>query len=281
LRLPTTTPGAFRSGLTMWAACRPLARLAYRTVYHLVGILGPAPMMARDYWHPPVDPDHWSDMLAGWRSWFGRFDSMAVYSPRQAERNGMALMLLRGDQAVGFVKLRPDADFSTEIRVLKAVSDSRSFLAPEVVGGGTEGGWEMLGLSAIGGHLHSPRLRRPPREVADEIGALLSPLWSNDREGIPRHWVPMHGDMGPWNLRQPPRGRPILFDWEHARLGPPGGDLVFHAAACAALHIRGAFRPREAYEAIEFWRKEIRLRFGAGHRDRTLARQMIEVLDRM
>ena len=75
-----------------------------------------------------------------------------------------------------------------------------------------------------------PRFHRPARwdpericQVASDVSATLKIERAPD---IPAHWLPMHGDLVPWNLREDKRKRLWLLDWEDAGWGPPFADVV-------------------------------------------------------
>lgn len=265
----------------MWAACRPLARLTSALAYRLVGAVGTAPLRllgARD-WEPPTAASDWDQILEHGRDWFGGFDELAVYSPRQAERSGFGLMLLSRGRAVGFCKVRPPGRwYDVEVRALAALRVARTFTTPGMEGSAVIGRWAVVGYSPVGLPRHGPRLARPPEAIAEELSQLLGSTLVSDSL-VPDHWRPIHGDMGPWNLRQV-RGRtPVLYDWEHAAYGPPGADVAFHAAACAAMRIGGGVK-RKGFgeEVVSYWVEEIERRFGAGRSDRLLADQMTAYL---
>jgi len=281
LLVPLSSPAACRAGISMWSACRPAARALRTVTYHAVGLIGTMPLrlLSREEWRPPVDAATWNDLTDIWSGWFGPFDEMSLYRPRQAERAGFAGLLLNESTGVGFVKCRPDWDFQPEAAVISLASGARSYQTPSLVGVTTRSGWATMGLSPIVGGLHRARLPSPPTSVAKETADLLSKLHPPISEKS--HWVPMHGDMGPWNLRHHDDVGYILFDWENSRLGPPGADLVFHTVACRAMGIRGAGDVDGFDEAAAFWLAEIPRRFGRASTDQRLAAQMVDELNRL
>ena len=72
---------------------------------------------------------------------------------------------------------------------------------------------------------------RPP--LARELRDRLHEAWrrmdrstaSSDGEG--GGLVLTHGDLGPGNILWPPRQRPVLIDWEYARLADPADDIAY------------------------------------------------------
>jgi hypothetical protein len=258
-----------------------MARIARSVTYHTVGLLGTFPyrLLPRVEWTTPVDRALWDHLSALWVGWFGPFDEVALSRPRQEGRQGFAALLLHEGDEVGFVKWRGDWDFEPEAELIQAASNARSFTTPTLAGISTDPAWSTIGLAPIPGGLHSARLRGSPADIAAEISELLDPVMTGD----PEHdrWKPMHGDMGPWNLRHVDRYGAILFDWELARRGPPGADVAFHLAASRAMHIRTETDPRGLDEAARFWIEEIPRRFAESARDQRLADSMLSELSRL
>jgi len=202
---------------------------------------------------------------------------MALYRPRQEERQGFVALLIRAGRAIGFAKARPGWDFSDEAATVRSLSGSRTFSTPGFVGLAEVEDWAMIGFEPLPPGLHSPRLRRADAAaIAAEIGERLVP----GRVERPHdHWQPMHGDLGPWNLRWLRGTGPVVFDWEEATFGPPGADLVFHTAASLAMGIKHRGVDLGSYpEAVEYWRTAIPRRFGQTGADSVLARQMVAAL---
>jgi hypothetical protein len=249
--------------------------------YHSVGVLGTLPyrLLSSMELATPVGAPLWDHLSDLWMGWFGRFDEVALYRPRQEERLGFAALLLeRGDQ-VGFVKWREDWDFEPEATLIEATSSARSFTTPSLAGLATDSGWSSIGLEPVPRGLHSARLRGSPAVIAAEISDLLDPLVFADPDH--EHWEPMHGDMGPWNLRHLDGFGAILFDWELARRGPPGADVAFHVAASRAMHIRTDTDVSGLDEAAGFWVEEIPLRFAKTASDQRLAESMLSELRKL
>jgi len=115
-----------------------------------------------------------------------------------------------------------------------------------------------------------PRFHRPARwdparlqrVVADIAQALRLPRPAD----IPSHWVPIHGDLVPWNLREDEKGQLWLLDWEDATWGPPLSDVVRYVVAYYSLgwgtpksiadHVRSilAGHPSDAIREVgRFW----------------------------
>lgn len=276
LLVPTSSRRAMRAGVSLWSASRLRARVVQRAFWLLGGVLGPGLIPGRR--HRTVDAipgevEH--DHVAAWRHWFGEFDERAIHRPSQADRTGVALLLLREGAPRGFVKVRPAWDAGPEQRATSRLGEAETFTAPTVVGLHEAGGWTSLGFAALPGRIHSPRISAPIRAISEEVSDLVqldSPC--------PPGWRPMHGDMGPWNLRRMPGVGPVLFDWESVGPAPPYADVVFYVAAARAvgLSVREDVDLDEA--AVAFWRDRISKRYGAGRRDDRLADAMLQALVR-
>lgn len=72
------------------------------------------------------------------------------------------------------------------------------------------------------------RLGTFERDLARRLADLPKPA------GTPDHYVPIHGDVAPYNLRRTSRGL-ALFDWEDTTWGPPGSDVTMYRRRCELL----------------------------------------------
>jgi hypothetical protein len=233
LAIPTRSRDAARAGLTLYTACKRSSLVAQRTAWHLVGLFGPRVLPGRtDAWRPPVAPDVWRDHVTAWRSALGDFDDVALHLRRPAYRAGASLLLLDAGRPVAFVKLRPDEPerLDSERRALDALRDSSlSFTTPAVLSSGTLHGWHHLALSPLPVTVHTMIADPPLDRIVEDIGSALSstlprPQWAG------AGWLPMHGDLTPWNLRALTRDRIVLFDWESATWAPRRADLLWYDA---------------------------------------------------
>jgi hypothetical protein len=274
LLLPTSGRRAFRAGISLWSATRLRARIVQRALWLTGGALGPGLVPGRRHRRIEVLPDAVrAEHHTVWCEWFGVYDEQAVYRPPQAGRPGVAMLLLREGTPLGFVKVRPNWDAGPEQLAMSRLGEAETFTVPTVVGLHIGGGWTSLGFTALPGRIHSPRVSTPIRSIAEEVSEL-----TRVESPCPPGWRPMHGDMGPWNLRRMPGIGTVLFDWEHVGPGPPFADLVFYVAASRALGltVRGDFEDSDA--AVAYWQKEIPRRFGSGLRDDRLAEAMLQAL---
>jgi glycosyltransferase involved in cell wall biosynthesis/thiamine kinase-like enzyme len=97
------------------------------------------------------------------------------------------------------------------------------------------GSWSVRELEPL------PQFHRPAewdperiRQVAADVSRVLE-RWFERPSNIPSHWIPMHGDLVPWNLREDERGQLWLLDWEDAGWGPPLADLFRFIVAYHSL----------------------------------------------
>jgi glycosyltransferase involved in cell wall biosynthesis/thiamine kinase-like enzyme len=93
-----------------------------------------------------------------------------------------------------------------------------------------------------------PRFHRPARweperirQVAADISRALEGRFERPAN-TPSHWLPMHGDLVPWNLREDERGQLWLLDWEDAGWGPRLADLFRFIVAYHSLRWRNPAR---------------------------------------
>ncbi len=120
---------------------------------------------------------------------------------------------------------------------------------------------------------HRPPSHPPLDEIVGEVQSALSGL--PRPPDTPSHWVPMHGDFTPWNLRRTGNGL-SLIDWESVGWGPPLADQVLYRAASKALRLRRSTIGLNL-EASTFWLERIER---AGNlRDSRLRRGLLEVLE--
>lgn len=257
LSIPTSSKSAARAGLTMYTAGRTRGLIAQRAAWVVVGALGPWALPGRSRgWPVPFDDEVWAALLETWRRDLGAFDSHAIYRPRQSDRKGVALLLIDGERPRAFVKVRSDpARLKREERALGAMTcfGPTEFTIPRVLAAGTVGPVGFLALSPMPARIHRPPHIDDLSSIAKEIQVGLAGM--PRPPGIPAHFVPMHGDLTPWNLRQS-GDELFLIDWEDAGWGPPGADAVLFAAAVRAL---GKLKSSGSYpaEAIDFWKDRI------------------------
>ena len=279
LLVPTSSRRAALAGLSLYTACRPGPLLVLRLVRVTVGLAGPRILPGPSVsWVPPLLPDVWADLLVRWRLEIGHFDDVAIYRPRQLSRTGFATLLLEQGKPMAFVKVRvgQGANLENERRALEHIVRRRAdrFHVGDPRSWGEIGPASYLALAPLPPFLHQP----PP---GTEIEAILEDVQAGLAElprlpGTPAHWVPMHGDFTPWNLR---RFRKCLYliDWEDAGWGPPGADEVLYRATSLALR-REARGLGDAAEARAFWAEQINKRLERAEQTGDADRAMLERL---
>jgi glycosyltransferase involved in cell wall biosynthesis len=229
-----------------------------------------------------MDLETWAGLEACWRSEIGEFDGMAVYERVQAHRPGLALLLMRKDRPVAFVKLRRDGgeELRAEARALEALAKygPTTFQVPALRSAGSFAGWHYVAVDPIPTKPHRAANRPPIQLIAREIDSALADL--PRPPGTPDHWRPMHGDLTPWNLRQMPNQQIVLTDWEESGWGPPEADEVLYRATAAASRNEPA-GVSSASEAIDFWERQIRERPTSDKRDRKLEESLAMTLASM
>lgn len=255
----------------------------HRTALVLLRLFGPRGLPGRKLeWEPPMDGSCWEQLGSLWRKELGPFDEIAVGERTQADRTGFALLLLRGGRSLAFVKVRQGgaAALQREGEIIERVvhAGARTFFVPEHLSSGGVGRWRYIAVAPLPAISHSVPRDPPLKRIAAEIGSALADLPRDT--GVPAHWMPMHGDLTPWNLRELPDGRMVLFDWEDAAWAPPGADEVLYRASAAAIG-EGEVSPHAEHEAIEYWVERIGLRVGASRRDRSLDEALLRILERM
>lgn len=282
LLIPKSSRRSAQAGIALYAPCTARAvfvqQVAWRAVAHL-GTLA-LPGRART-WMPPMGEATWLKLARTLEQDFGAFHELAIYQQTQPERGGVALLVLRHGRPLCFVKLRPMSNLrlEDEERALRAVwaYRPRSFAVPEPLVFETVDDWRFLAVSALPSELHRVPVDPPLDEICAEISEALVCL--PRRDGIPGHWLPMHGDLAPWNLRAFRERGLVLVDWEASAWGPPGADEVFYRAAERALH-RSSPAFRADPEAIDFWRSRF-ARHATTSRDRRLRRSLLQAFEEM
>lgn len=277
LILSTDSRAASMAGIASWSACRPVSRAARATGWWFVRLLGPRFLpLPRIEWDPPFTQEEWSSLMSKWEEALGEIVGFAVYERSQAERSGLLLLVVGTSGPTGFIKVRPSGDTSLERSALSAAAAARGVTCPRVIDSGEVGEWTYLVTTALPSGLHRPAGPVPVPAVAAAISQALAAL--PRPESVPPDWEPLHGDFGPWNLREH-RGDLFLFDFEHAGWAPVQADLTFYASASAALGLaipaveRGTVGP-----AAEYWLARLPERMSSGQRDQSLLHGMMRYL---
>lgn len=262
VRVPTSSRASALAGLALYAPCRPTAVFAHRLAWISTALFGPGVLPGRPRpWESPIESQVWSELSEAWSQVVGVFDTFAVYERPPGPRPGLAILLIKDGQSVGFVKVRrndPEA-LANEAKALKLVwaSRPRSFLVSEPLAAGQIAEWHYLVVTPFRSRLHRMPRDFPLKDIVEDIQVGLAAL--SRSADVSRHWIPMHGDLSVWNLREPLFGKvpPTLIDWEYAGWGPPGADETWYRASLAA--VTGVAPSLSAdEEAILYWEKWVR-----------------------
>lgn len=267
-------------GVCMFTASRPGVLAAQAASFWLVRLVGAGALPGRTrQWTAPFPAELWPELLTQWRSCVGDFDSMAVYQRRQAERDGLTLLLTRSGSGVAVVKVRSTyASLRREQHALIAAAKigPRSFHTPGALGSGsidTELHWSAQ--TSVFERPHRPVLVAPDG-LFDDVSTCL--------ESVPDHQTgtaPLalaHNDLTPWNLRRDHRGRVWLYDWEDWGTASADSDRVYFHATAAAL----TGRPMPLglpSRAIEHWREVVLARESNTRSDIALNNRILSALD--
>lgn len=129
-----------------------------------------------------------------------------------------------------------DGTLDAEVAALRAlaVDPLPAIATPRLLAAGSLAGPDgepiaYVAATALGITSQRPALDAPLYTFESDLAARLGSLPRPD--ATPDDWVPVHGDLAPWNLRRTARGL-ALFDWEAAGWGPPGTDLAHYRRTC-------------------------------------------------
>lgn len=261
--IPTSSRAAALAGLSTYTAIRPLGLLVRNLSWLAVSLFGPAILPTRSR---PLDVPMGSavlgDLVATLGQEVGSFDEVSVHRQRGDGRTGFALLLLKAGDPRAFVKLRrTDQDDALQrerdaIRTVTAFGP-RQFKVPGVIGFGELQDWSFLALEPFAPAIHRTPSNPPIEMICVEIASALSRM--PRPVSTPLHWLPMHGDFTPWNLRQL-RQQLTLFDWEHVGWGPPGSDAALYQLTSHQLHLKTSHAMAIDDDARRYWLDQGRIR---------------------
>ena len=263
--VPTSSRRSALAGLTLVSGSRRSTVLVQALCFAAVWSLSPAVLPGpRESWVPPLGPAHWAQLLDELVAVVGPVDGVAVYEQPQPVREGLALLLLRSGRSVGFVKLRrspaPVALEADALRVAEAANpDGRPFRALTPYASGSTGDWSWLVMEPLPTRPHRPSRLADVAGLGPWVRAVVEAVVPRPPD-VPAHWVGVHGDLVPWNLRT--SGSALyLLDWEQAAWAPPGTDEVYYRAASSAVHrVPPPREPEEQREAAERLADAVRAR---------------------
>jgi hypothetical protein len=259
VKIPTTSRRSAVAALAIYAPIRRSSALLHRGAVLFLKVFGPRLLPGRSVdWEPPLARDEWAAMLGQLTADLGPIEEYGVYQRRQSARSGFSLLLLRAGSPVGFVRvnrLRHERfQLEHDALALIARASPREFHAPAPISVGSTGDWSFLATTVLlpGRHRapRNPPIDRITLEIQSALAGMPRP------EGTPQHWVPFHGDLTPWNLRDSGDGKLVLYDWEHVGWAPPGADEVLYVAAEAFL--AGRTTPISMWpEARDYWYRRL------------------------
>ena len=244
------------AGMALYGPCRRRTVAAHFACWAIAAVTGTQVLPLR---RAPALPDivDWAELYAAWEASLGHFDGLAWYRRRQRSRSGLLVLLLRRGRAVATVKVRDEAGpLEVEARALETVSrhSPGSFAVCEPLAAGTAGSHHWLALAPMPSWPHRPAWRAPVRHIVEELQSALAN--SSRPPNTPDHWLPVHGDLAPWNLRR--LGKAVwLLDWEQSGWGPPEADAAYFRAAAAALGRGVSSVPDD--ETRAYWEERIRI----------------------
>ncbi|GBE23737.1 phosphotransferase enzyme family protein [bacterium BMS3Bbin02] len=203
----------------------------------------------------PLPPDDWSALLASLVAGGIPVDSVAIHGRTQVHRESFSLVTIGREGVTAFVRVADRAALDAESRSIAMLEKfcPASFVYPRTLLRGSAGAVEYAAYSPVltGFHSppHSPKIGPVVADIQGALANLPKPA------GTPPHWVPIHGDFTPWNLREH-RGELVLIDWESCGWGPPHADEVLYIATARVLGLRVPDGVRTD-EAAEFWRDRV------------------------
>lgn len=254
LSVPIQDRRSAHAGMAMYSPCRRLAVFVHAVSWLMVNI---SPKLLPGKTIDSGFPRDICEFLETLSRDLGEIDNFAAYRPRQTERSGAALLLLRHGVPVSFVKIRRDGADSLERErqaTTLVASNVQTFRTPRSVAWGKIDAWSYVAYEPIPTGRHrvprNPHLGAIAEDIIGALGVLPKP------PNVPSHWTPMHGDFTPWNLRHHPIWGLVLVDWENVDWAPPGADEAFYLATMRALGKRVQYVPAQM-EAREFWLERV------------------------
>jgi hypothetical protein len=253
--VPTSSKKAALAALAMYTPCTRKAVLYHELAWQATRLFGVVALPgAEKHCENPLVSALWDKLINQWREHLGSFDTFALYKRRHRNRDGLIVLLVDGDAPRAFVKLRHETSVMQEYNVMNRVfaHGPFSFFVPRPIHVDRCRSVTYLATEPLPPFPHRPAKNPPLYEIVTEVQAALVGIHRPSQ--IPGHWLPMHGDFTPWNLRRVRDGRLVLVDWEHAGWGPPGADLALYQIVEAALGRPDRARLEDYEDAIAFWR---------------------------
>ena len=210
LLAPSDSRASLLPSLSMVTSGTVKSRAIQRSAHLAVRVVGPAALASlRAPWQPPLPAEDWYAALATWQERLGPVDHWAVYQAPQSSRQGCTVMGLREGRGRWIVKTGRHSDGrrpALEAGVLSRIQlgEFPSVRVPRLLAEGeimVEGEpWVWFAQELLSTRLHAPAVRVALADLERDIRRSLSD-WLPKPAGTPDHWVPIHGDLTPWNLR--------------------------------------------------------------------------------
>ena len=257
-----------RGGLWTYASCRRYVLAANQITGWLAGrSVKLVPGVHRD-WDPPFSPDDWSD----WQRRIGAslgavVEDAVVHLPADKRRRRFSLLLLdRTEAPIGHVKFAMAEIKPATLKALAIFAQHPTSLmwVPSLVESGSIGEWRFLLTTTMPQQAHRHAVLTPVRRrsIIAEIQERLAEV-----VGLPANGTAaVHGDFGPWNVRELRDGTIAVVDWEDVGVGPIAADELWHAVnirivsgddpdrAAGKTSIElGMHKPEDVEAAARFW----------------------------
>ncbi len=261
--IPPSGRRAAVAALSMYSACQRVPLLAQRAAALAVMAAGPRIIPGRRVPEPqPMSTADWGALRRDVGDAVGDWDDEVLYRRPQPGRHGFALLLLRRDRGLAFVRVSPDPHRTVhEHDVMAAVHSAgpETFRVARPLAHGRAHGWGWLAVESGPNYpLGALRAAGVRLRVLQEISQILTESLPRP-DGTPPHWTGSHGDLSPWNLRTERGGRVRVIDWEDAGFAPPGADLLY-AGLTAQITFGAPIVHRADPEAIDWMRALVEAR---------------------
>jgi hypothetical protein len=177
----------------------------------------------------PMSESTWQSVLAtgsdvvGLRNW-------ALFRSSWRERRFLVFAFDARHRCTGVIHVfdRDEATFHPNVQ-------AELFRIPKIIDSRDIGRWHLRIVEPLPVR-HRPHPWDPVglHAIARDIARVLAETLARPVEAS-ESWVPIHGDLTPWNLRVDGRGRVWLLDWEWATWGPRIADILRYAITYRSL----------------------------------------------
>lgn len=239
------------AGSSLYSPSRTRGLLGHRLGRGLLRAVGTWWLPIADPGEVPLDETRWEALIELLHGQDVQFEVIALHTRSTSTRTGVTLLALAGAKPLAFVRVGAKGELAMENEALRLLDRHRpdTFKHPGLLGTIQGESFDIAMHSVVLRGFHHPPREAPLIEIVAEIQSSLGDL--PKPPGTPSHWVPMHGDFTPWNLREH-HGTLSLVDWESVGWGPPYADQALYCAASEALK-----RPQHSAvwdgEASRFW----------------------------